>query len=476
MVEEQEDVDGAELRDRLRLRVEDRHKVVRVTSLVDLLRILFLFLIINSHPTFIPPGSGQSPQLRRIGGAQFTLNGTHYKLVANEGRNMLHGFSDVVWKVKKYKNEGGASTIVFAYHSFDGEDDLYVIVGYTLTGDKKLKITMKATTLNKATPVNLAQQTYWNLGCHNSGNILSEEIQIFGSYFTPVDSKLIPTGKFESVKGTPYDFRKPHKVGSRISKLPIDYDINYVLDGGAGSKLRPVAIVHDKKSGRGKGGFVYPPHVALCLETQAFPDSVNHPNFPSTIVAPGKTYKHHMLFSPLHRSPSKSKSLQTTSPPTPSTGHGFTVFFPWNLQIPLLLHLENSDDCPDPWNIFSRVNSWNIHSQRIKSSPFCVTMCSVEKSKRVWIWTENRQVMTAAIERGWNTFFFLSQNHQLAKHWSTIALIDPLFVKEGEVFDSVERRVASICEVATPQELQKLQPSDEQAYNIVIDLLDWQVC
>ncbi|KAJ0043434.1 hypothetical protein Pint_19269 [Pistacia integerrima] len=130
----------------------------------------------------------------------------------------------------------------------------------------------------------------------------------------------------------------------------------------------------------------------------------------------------------------------------------------------------------DPWNIFSRVNSWNIHSQRVKSSPFSVTMCSVDKSKRVWIWTENQQVMTAAVERGWNTFLFLSQNHQLAKYWSTIALIDPLFVKEGEVFDSVERRVASICEVATPQELQKLQPSDEQADNIVIDLLDWQVC
>ncbi|KAJ0099358.1 hypothetical protein Patl1_22150 [Pistacia atlantica] len=163
----------------------------------------------------------------RIGGAQFTLNGTHYTLVANEGKNMLHG---------------DAPTIVFAYHSFDGEEgfpgDLYVTVDYTLIGDKKLKVTMKAKALNKATPVNLAQHTYWNLGGHNSGNILSEEIQIFGSYFTPVDSKLIPTGKFAFVKGTPYDFLKPHKVGSRISKLPTGYDINYVLDGGAGSKLR----------------------------------------------------------------------------------------------------------------------------------------------------------------------------------------------------------------------------------------------
>ncbi|KAJ4707485.1 3-dehydroquinate synthase [Melia azedarach] len=92
-------------------------------------------------------------------------------------------------------------------------------------------------------------------------------------------------------------------------------------------------------------------------------------------------------------------------------------------------------------------------------------MCSVsrtyEKSKRIWIWTENKQVMTAAVERGWNTLVFLSQNRELAIDWSTIALIDPLFIKEGEV--------------STPKELQKLQPADEEAENVVIDLLDWQV-
>ncbi|KAJ4707486.1 Aldose 1-epimerase [Melia azedarach] len=244
----------------------------------------------------------------RIGGAQFTLNGTHYKLVANEGKNMLHGgtkgFSDVAWKVKKYKKDGPAPHIVFAYYSFDGEEgfpgSLYVTVGYTLFGDKQLRVTMKAKALNKATPVNLAQHTYWNLGGHNSGNILSEEIQIFASHYTLVDSSLIPTGKIASVKGTPYNFLKPHTVGSRINKLPHGYDINYVLDGGAGKKLKKVAVVHDKKSGRvmelltnqpgvqfytanyvkdvkGKGGYMYEAHAALCLETQAFPDSVNQP-------------------------------------------------------------------------------------------------------------------------------------------------------------------------------------------------------
>lgn len=261
----------------------------------------------------------------RIAGAQFTLNGTLYKLVANEGKNMLHGgpkgFSTVVWEVKKYSPEGRTPCIVFAYRSFDGEEgfpgDLHVIVGYKLLGDNKLRITMKAKALNKATPVNLVNHAYWNLGGHNSGDILSEEIQIFASHYTPVDSKLIPTGEIVTVKGTPYDFLKPTTIGSKINKLTNGYDINYALDGSGNDKLKKAAIVHDKKSGRmmeiltnqpgvqfytsntlhqkGKGGFVYEPHAALCLETQGFPDSVNHPNFPSQIVNPGTYYKHQML-------------------------------------------------------------------------------------------------------------------------------------------------------------------------------------
>ncbi|KAK9272789.1 hypothetical protein L1049_003166 [Liquidambar formosana] len=264
----------------------------------------------------------------RIGGAQFTLNGIHYKLVANEGKNMLHGgtrgFSDVVWKVSKYHNEGQTPRIVFTYRSHDGEEgfpgDLRVSVAYALLGCNELSVTMKARALNKATPVNLAQHTYWNLGGHNSGDILSNDVQIFGSHITPVDSQLIPTGKIVPVKGTPYDFLKPHTVGSRIKQLPKGYDINYALDGGmVHHKMKRAAVVHEKRSGRvmelltnapgvqfytgnmlkdtkGKGGFIYKPHAALCLETQGFPDSVNHPNFPSQIVTPGKSYKHYMLF------------------------------------------------------------------------------------------------------------------------------------------------------------------------------------
>ncbi|KAG6736080.1 hypothetical protein POTOM_061224 [Populus tomentosa] len=180
----------------------------------------------------------------RIAGAQFTLNGTLYKLVANEGKNMLHGgpkgFSKVVWKVKKYSPEGRTPCIVFAYHSFDGEEgfpgDLHVIVGSKLLGHNKLLITMKAKALNKATPVNLVNHAYWNLGGHNSGDILSEEIQIFASHYTHVDSKLIPTGEIVTVKGTPYDFLKPSTIGSKINKLTNGYDINYALDGSGNDK------------------------------------------------------------------------------------------------------------------------------------------------------------------------------------------------------------------------------------------------
>nr|TKS08310.1 hypothetical protein D5086_0000105550 [Populus alba] len=146
----------------------------------------------------------------RIAGAQFTLNGTLYKLVANEGKNMLHGFPG----------------------------DLHVIVGSKLLGHNKLLITMKAKALNKATPVNLVNHAYWNLGGHNSGDILSEEIQIFASHYTAVDSKLIPTGEIVTVKGTPYDFLKPNTIGSKINKLTNGYDINYALDGSGNDKLK----------------------------------------------------------------------------------------------------------------------------------------------------------------------------------------------------------------------------------------------
>ncbi|CAO2816278.1 unnamed protein product [Amaranthus hypochondriacus] len=265
----------------------------------------------------------------RIAGAQFTYDGIHYKLQANEGKNILHGgpkgFSRVIWKVKNYYPKASSPSITFTYFSYDGEQgfpgNLKVRVTYRIVQGNHLSVAMRAKAINKPTPVNLAQHTYWNLGGHTSGNILAHELQIFASQITPVDDSLIPTGKFEKVKGTPYDFLKPRTVGSRIKDLPKGYDINYVLDvhKTKTTALTPVAVVHETKSGRkmelwankpgvqfytsnmlynmkGKGGYVYGPHAALCLETQGFPDAVNHPNFPSVMVSPGETYRHFMLF------------------------------------------------------------------------------------------------------------------------------------------------------------------------------------
>ncbi|XP_060194462.1 uncharacterized protein LOC132623688 [Lycium barbarum] len=264
--------------------------------------------------------------VNRIGGAQFTLNGTVYKLVPNEGNNAIHGgpkgFSFVVFKVSEYVQDGPCPYITLTYHSADREEgfpgDVLVSVTYALKDPYKLSVEFKAKSVNKASPINLSHHPYWNLGGHSSGDVLSQVVQIFASHITPVDEQLIPTGEITPIKNTPYDFLKPRKVKSRIDKVQIGYDRNYVLDSN--EKMKHVAIVHDEKSGRvmdiratapcvhfytanwiidvkGKGGYVYQPHSALSLETQGYPDAVNHPNFASTIVNPGKTYAHSALYT-----------------------------------------------------------------------------------------------------------------------------------------------------------------------------------
>ncbi|KAL6552979.1 hypothetical protein OROGR_006821 [Orobanche gracilis] len=270
----------------------------------------------------------------RIAGAKFTLNGTVYNLDANEGTNMLHGgkkgFSHVAWKLKGYRKCGGlrrSPYITFTYHSVDGEEgfpgDVLVSVTYVILDPYGFTVKMEAEALNKPTPINLAQHTYWNLGGHNSGDILSDQLKIFGSRMTPVGEKLIPTGEIVPVKSTPYDFLEIREINGQMKQLPegsSGYDINYVVDNVYGTKDNYAAYLYNEKSGRemrlwadapglqlytanyingvkGKGGFVYQPHAALCLESQGFPDAVNHPNFPSQIVYPGQKYEHSMLFT-----------------------------------------------------------------------------------------------------------------------------------------------------------------------------------
>lgn len=260
----------------------------------------------------------------RIAGAEFTLDGNVYKLVANEGNNTLHGgkigFSQVFWTAEVYKPD---SHITFTYNSYNGEQgfpgDLSVSVTYMLIGTNKLGVRMLAKPLNKPTPVNIAFHSYWNLGGHKSGSILNNKVRLYASAFTPVDTQLIPTGEITPTAGSPYDFSTMHEISEMFGQIPGGYDFNYVLDQGNPDHLRRAADVEDTVSGRklelwtnqpgvqfytgnmlkdekGKDGAVYKANDALCLETQGYPDSVNHPNFPSQIVYPGQTYKHIMVF------------------------------------------------------------------------------------------------------------------------------------------------------------------------------------
>lgn len=254
----------------------------------------------------------------RIAHGSFMLDGKKYSLPLNNGENSLHGgphgFNNVVWKAKPVANG-----VQLTYLSKDGEagypGNLTAVVRYTLVkGD--LRIEYSATTDND-TVLNLTNHSYFNLA--GTGDILKHELTLHASRFTPVDAGLIPTGELKSVESTPFDFRKATAVGARISaddeqlRLGHGYDHNWVLDSGGG-KLSEAAEVYDPGSGRvlkvltdqpgiqfytgnfldgsikGKGGIPDQLHSALCLETQHFPDSPNHPAFPTTELKTGEHY------------------------------------------------------------------------------------------------------------------------------------------------------------------------------------------
>lgn len=198
--------------------------------------------------------------------------------------------------------------------------DVTVVAKYSLPEATTLRLDMEAIPRNKATPISLAQHTYWNLAGHDSGDILNHSIQIWGEHITPVDENTIPTGEIMPVKGTPFDFTTEHKIGERINAVPGGYDHNYVLDSGDEKNgLKHAAKLRDPSGSRtldlwtdapgmqfytanyvngitGKGGAVYEKHAGACLETQGFPNAINEPKFPSVVVQPGGKYKHTMLF------------------------------------------------------------------------------------------------------------------------------------------------------------------------------------
>ncbi len=266
----------------------------------------------------------------RIAKGRFALDGLDYTLPVNDGPNSLHGgtqgFDKKVWTARELSQVHPA--VELTYLSRDGEEgfpgDLRVQVVYTLEESNALRIDYRATT-DKDTVLNLTNHSYFNLAGEGSGSILDQEIMINAASFTPIDATMIPTGEILSVAGTPFDFRHLTRIGARINdddqqlKFAHGYDDNFVLNHrGPGLVLAARAV--DPHSGRvlevfttepgvqfytgnfldgsvrGKGGKAYAYRSAFTLETQHFPDSPNHPNFPSTELKPGETYHQMTVF------------------------------------------------------------------------------------------------------------------------------------------------------------------------------------
>lgn len=269
----------------------------------------------------------------RIARGQFTFDGAVVHVSKNDGPNSLHGgtegFNKKIWTGVN-RSRADAQVLEMSYTSSDGEEGypgtLHVTVTFTVpAAANELQIDYVATT-DKYTVLNLTNHSYFNLSGDASQEILNQQLLIHAAKFTPVDATLIPTGELRDVGGTPFDFRKLTPIGSRIDqqdeqlKFGKGYDHNWVLERQASGGLQLAAEVFEPSSGRvlqvlttqpglqfysgnfldgtvhGKGGQMYAHRTGFCLETQHFPDSPNHPDFPTTELKPGQTYRSTTVF------------------------------------------------------------------------------------------------------------------------------------------------------------------------------------
>ena len=281
---------------------------------------------VKSTPYF---GAITGRYANRIANGQFSLDGKTYNLAKNNGPNALHGgkvgFDKVLWQGAHRQTWRGPE-LSLRYLSKNGEEgypgNLNVRVVYTLTNDNELRIDYSAVTDQK-TVLNLTHHSYFNLAGDGSGDILRHRLKLNANRFTPVDATAIPTGKLQSVRGTPFDFTRFHSIGARIGQKNEQltrgkgYDHNFVLNGRG---FRTAAHVYEPKSGRimtvsttepgiqlytgnfldgtltGKSGTKYNFRNGFCLETQHFPDSPNQPKFPSTVLKPGHVYRQTTIY------------------------------------------------------------------------------------------------------------------------------------------------------------------------------------
>ena len=278
---------------------------------------------VEKHPWF---GATVGRVANRIARGKFALDGKEYWLEINDPPNNLHsgprGLSRVVWRAEPL-SKGYVAGVRLTYLTPEGDGgfpgNLSVEVIYRLTDENELQIEYTAST-DKATPVNMTNHTYFNLD--GGKDILGHVLYLQAENYTPVDATLIPTGEIQSVMGTPLDFTRPVAIGARIGQMngnPGGYDHNLVLSEET-EKRKLAARVGGPVSGRemevwttepavqfysgnfldgmitGKRGVVYGKHSGFCLETQHYPDALNHPNFPSIVLRPGCTYRSETVY------------------------------------------------------------------------------------------------------------------------------------------------------------------------------------